>query len=175
MQKQRYLDYLENTLIDFQARYMTGTGKVHASEDFTDSYVIDMDDLRDSGEVRRQGMGFTADIHATAYGGIQHNRQAIKDFEQARAHGFGFIPPTASLHQGQRQAPYVQQGRVYTGLALADLLALKQAAKLKKFGETALCPACGTSFVKTNCGQIFCVKEHKALFDSQVRQATSIA
>jgi hypothetical protein len=172
MQKQRYLDYLENTLIDFQARYMTGTGKVHASEDFTDSSVIDMDDLRDSGEVRRQGMGFTADIHATAYGGIQHNRQAIKDFEQARAQGFGFIPPTASLHQGQRQAPYMQPStQPYTRLSALALLDAKQLAKSKAFGEVAHCPACNTPFTKTNVGQIFCSKDHKGLFNQMLRQS----
>jgi ABC-type polysaccharide/polyol phosphate export permease len=172
MQKQRYLDYLENTLIDFQARYMTGTGKVHASEDFTDSSVIDMDDLRDSGEVRRQGMGFTADIHATAYGGIQHNRQAIKDFEQARAQGFGFIPPSASLHQNQRQAPYMQPStQPYTRLSALALLDAKQLAKSKAFGEVAHCPACNTPFTKTNVGQIFCSKDHKGLFNQMLRQS----
>ena len=172
MQKQRYLDYLENTLIDFQARYMTGTGKVHASEDFTDSSVIDMDDLRDSGEVRRQGMGFTADIHATAYGGIQHNRQAIKDFEQARAQGFGFIPPTASLNPNQRQTPYMQPStEPYTRLSALALLDAKQLAKSKAFGEVAHCPACNTPFTKTNVGQIFCSKDHKGLFNQMLRQS----
>jgi hypothetical protein len=176
MQKQRYLDYLENTLIDFQARYMTGTGKVHASEDFTDSSVIDMDDLRDSGEVRRQGMGFTADIHATAYGGIQHNRQAIKDFEQARAQGFGFIPPTASLNPNQRQTPYMQPStQPYTRLSALALLDAKQLAKSKAFGELAHCPACGIAFTKTNVGQIFCTKEHKHLFNKMLKEATSQA
>ena len=172
MQKQRYLDYLENTLIDFQARYMTGTGKVHASEDFTDSSVIDMDDLRDSGEVRRQGMGFTADIHATAYGGIQHNRHTIRQFEQARAQGFGFIPPTASLNPNQRQAPYVQPStQPYTRLSALALLDAKQLAKSKAFGEVAHCPACNTPFTKTNVGQIFCSKEHKVLFNQMLRQS----
>ena len=172
MQKQRYLDYLENTLIDFQARYMTGTGKVHASEDFTDSSVIDMDDLRESGEVRRRGMGFTADIHPSmAYGGIQHNRHTIRQFEQARAQGFGFIPPAASLQQNQRHAPYRQQGQAYTGLSALALLDAKQLAKSKAFGEVAHCPACNMPFTKTNVGQIFCSKEHKSLFNQMLRQS----
>lgn len=173
MQKQRYLDYLDNTLIDFQARYMTGTGKVHASEDFTDSSVIDMDDLRESGEVRRRGMGFTADIHPSmAYGGIQHNRHAIREFEQTRAQGFGFIPPTASLKPTQRKTPYRQPNtQPYTGLSALALLDAKQLAKSKAFGEVAHCPACNIPFTKTNVGQIFCSKEHKQLFNQMLRQS----
>ena len=60
----------------------------------------------------------------------------------------------------------------YVGLSVAELMALKQTAKDKKFGEVAICPACGTHFQKTNCGQVFCIKEHKAIFDSMVRQAS---
>jgi hypothetical protein len=131
-----------------------------------------MDDLRESGEVRRRGMGFTADIHPSmAYGGIQHNRHTIRQFEQARAQGFGFIPPTATINKTQRQTPYVQQGQAYTGLSALALLDAKQLAKSKAFGEVAHCPACNTPFTKTNVGQIFCSKEHKSLFNQMLRQS----
>lgn len=52
MQKERYLEFLKNSLIERQADYMEGTA-VHASEDFTDSSILDMDKLREAGEVRR--------------------------------------------------------------------------------------------------------------------------
>ena len=178
MQKERYLEFLKNSLIERQADYMEGTGKVHASEDFTDSSILDMDKLRETGEVRRP-VGFTADFGRTATAhysplpNLQHNRHTMAAFEQSQKVPFGFAP-SASRSQQSASKPMPQpMGRaIYSGLPLAELLALKQAAKDKKFGEMAICPACGTHFQKTNCGQVFCVKEHKNLFDSLVRQAS---
>ena len=55
---------------------------------------------------------------------------------------------------------------------LQELQAKKALAKSKAYGDTAECPACGVSYVKTNCGQVFCQKDHKNLFDSMVRRAS---
>ncbi len=178
MQKERYLEFLKNSLIERQADYMEGTGKVHASEDFTDSSILDMDKLREAGEVRRP-VGFTADFGKTATAhysplpNMQHNRHTMAAFEQSQKVPFGFAP-SASRSQQSASKPILQpMGRAaYIGLSVAELMALKQTAKDKKFGEVAICPACGTHFQKTNCGQVFCIKEHKAIFDSMVRQAS---
>ena len=178
MQKERYLEFLKNSLIERQADYMEGTGKVHASEDFTDSSILDMDKLREAGEVRRP-VGFTADFGRTATAhysplpNMQHNRHTMAAFEQSQKIPFGFAP-SASRSQQSASKPIPQpMGRAaYVGLSVAELMALKQTAKDKKFGEVAICPACGTHFQKTNCGQVFCIKEHKAIFDSMVRQAS---
>ena len=178
MQKERYLEFLKNSLIERQADYMEGTGKVHASEDFTDSSILDMDKLREAGEVRRP-VGFTADFGRTATAhyspmpNMQHNRHTMAAFEQSQKIPFGFAP-SASRTPAITPKPIPQpMGRTaYVGLSVAELMALKQTAKDKKFGEVAICPACGTHFQKTNCGQVFCIKEHKAIFDSMVRQAS---
>ena len=67
-QKDRYLKGLEAQLINMQAQYLDGTGKVHDSADFTDGSILDMNDLRETGEVKQNGIGFTANIMpATAY------------------------------------------------------------------------------------------------------------
>ena len=178
MQKEKYLAFLKSELIERQADYMAGTGKVHASEDFTDSSILDMDNLRESGEVKRS-IGFHADFGRTATAhhapmpNLQHNRHTMAEFEQRQKIPFGFAP-SASRSPAITPKPMPQPiGKaIYSGLPLAELLARKQAAKDKKFGEMAICPACGTHFQKTNCGQVFCVKEHKNLFDSLVRQAS---
>ena len=177
-QKEKYLAYLENSLIDLQTHYVTGTGKVHALDDFTDTSILDMDKLREAGEVRRP-VGFTADFGKTATAhyspmpNMQHNRHTMAAFEQSQKVPFGFAP-SASRTPAITPKPMPQpMGRVaYVGLSVAELMALKQTAKDKKFGEVAICPACGTHFQKTNCGQVFCIKEHKAIFDSMVRQAS---
>ena len=182
-QKQTYLDYLEHSLIDQQADYMTGTGKVHALDDFTDTSILDMDKLRETGEVKNgvgftatiRPVGFTADVLGTgrANYSTQHNRHTMAAFEQSQKQPFGIIPPSASRSPQPTPKPAPQpMGKVlYSGLSKAELLALKQTAKDKKFGETAICPACGTHFIKTNCGQVFCQKDHKNWFDSLLRQA----
>ena len=177
-QKEKYLAYLENSLIDLQTHYVTGTGKVHALDDFTDTSILDMDKLREAGEVRRP-VGFTADFGRTATAhysplpNMQHNRHTMAAFEQSQKVPFGFAP-SASRTPAITPKPMPQpMGRAaYIGLSVAELMALKQTAKDKKFGEVAICPACGTHFQKTNCGQVFCIKEHKAIFDSMVRQAS---
>ncbi len=185
MQKERYLEFLKNSLIERQADYMEGTGKVHASEDFTDSSILDMDKLRETGEVKN-GVGFTATVRPVGFAAdvlgtgranysTQHNRHTMAAFEQSQKQPFGITPPPAATRSPQSTPKPVQQpmGRAaYVGLSVAELMALKQTAKDKKFGEVAICPACGTHFQKTNCGQVFCIKEHKAMFDSMVRQAS---
>ncbi len=184
MQKERYLAFLKESLIDQQADYMTGTGKVHALDDFTDTSILDMDKLRESGEVKNgvgftatiRPVGFTADVLGTgrANYSTQHNRHIMAAFEQSQKQPFGIIPPSASRSPQPTPKPAPQpMGKVlYSGLSKAELLALKQTAKDKKFGETAICPACGTHFIKTNCGQVFCQKDHKNWFDSLLRQAS---
>ncbi len=178
MQKNRYLEFLKNSLIDQQADYMTGTGKVHALDDFTDTSILDMDKLRESGEIKRNGIGFGADIRPVTAYSTQHSRQTMADFEAARAQSrpFGLIPPTASRSQQGAPKPVSQpMGKaIYTGLSVAELMNLKLVAKNKKFGEIATCPACGVQFKKTNCGQVFCIKDHKNVFDSLVRKAQNI-
>ena len=177
-QKEKYLAYLENSLIDLQTHYVTGTGKVHALDDFTDTSILDMDKLREAGEVRRP-VGFTADFGKTATAhysplpNMQHNRHTMAAFEQSQKVPFGFAP-SASRTPAITPKPMPQpMGRAaYIGLSVAELMVLKQTAKDTKFGEIAICPACGTHFQKTNCGQVFCIKEHKAIFDSMVRQAS---
>ena len=177
-QKEKYLAYLENSLIDLQTHYVTGTGKVHALDDFTDTSILDMDKLREAGEVRRP-VGFTADFGRTATAhyspmpNMQHNRHTMAAFEQSQKVPFGFAP-SASRTPAITPKPMPQpMGRAaYIGLSVAELMVLKQTAKDTKFGEIAICPACGTHFQKTNCGQVFCIKEHKAIFDSMVRQAS---
>ena len=64
-----------------------------------------------------------------------------------------------------------QSQNSFVNLSAIELINLKFVAKNKKFGEIATCPACGVQFKKTNCGQVFCIKEHKSVFDSMLRKA----
>ena len=175
-QKENFLTYLESGIIEKQADYLASTGKVHALDDFTDTSILDMDALREKGQVKNS-VGFTATIRpVTAYHAPTHNRQTMADFEQGQKIPFGMIPPVAARSQQivSKPVPQPMGKTAYMGLSAAELMGLKLAAKNKKFGEIATCPACGVQFKKTNCGQVFCIKDHKNVFDSMVRKAQNI-
>ena len=167
-QKDRYLKGLESQLIAMQAQYLDGTGKVHDSADFTDGSILDMNDLRESGEIKKNGVGFMADIKpVTAYQPVQPAYQS-HDVPRAQSTLFGF--GLASAHG--RQVPSVHAG--YSGLSALALLDKKALAKSKPYGAQAECPTCGTIFTKLNVGQIFCCKDHKHQFNQLLQQAGKV-
>jgi hypothetical protein len=175
-QKEKYLAYLENSLIDLQTHYVTGTGKVHALDDFTDSSILDMDKLREAGEVRRP-VGFTADFGKTATAhystlpNMQHNRHAMAAFEQSQKVPFGFAP-SASRSQQSASKPIPQpMGRAYAGLSALELLDKKALAKSKARGEVAECPCCDTRYTKHHAGQIFCKVQCKHDYNTMLEEA----
>jgi hypothetical protein len=57
-------------------------------------------------------------------------------------------------------------------LTRGELKERKALAKGKDAGEVAQCPACGVSYTKTNGAQIFCVVEHKHLFNTMLDVAS---
>lgn len=178
MQKERYLAFLKESLIDQQADYMTGTGKVHALDDFTDNSILSMDELRETGEVKTNGIGFKANIQpvsarTTSYS-TAHNRHTMAAFEQSQKVPFGFAPSASRSPQPAptpKPAPQ-PMGAAYTGLSALALLDKKQLAKSQPYGALVECPTCGARFHKTNVGQIFCCKEHKGLFNKLLQSAT---
>ena len=161
-QKNRYLKGLEAQLIAMQAQYLDGTGKVHDSADFTDGSILDMNDLRESGEIKKNGVGFMADIKpVTAYQPVQPAYQS-HDVPRAQSTLFGF--GLASAHG--RQVPSVHAG--YSGLSALALLDKKALAKSRARNQTAECPACGKQYVKHNSGQIFCRVQCKHDFNDKL-------
>ena len=171
-QKENFLTYLESGIIEKQADYLSSTGKVHALDDFTDTSILDMDTLREKGQVQN-GVGFTATIRpVTAYHAPTHNRQTMADFEAARAQSrpFGFAGAgSAYSQQSTKPKPAAQ---LYAGLSALALLDKKQLAKSQPYGAVVECPTCGTRFTKTNVGQIFCCKEHKGVFNKMLQEAS---
>lgn len=182
-QKEKYLTYLENTLIELQAKYMTGTGKVHDLKDFDDQSVLSMDKLREEGEVKRPAgfvaLGMNDDLPI-----LHHNHDAVNGFQRSNKVSFGFIPNRPSVSPVGAQASLNAMGTTSTGRAftmgkveyygrsVGELLDAKLQAKAKKHGEVAICPACGGEFTKTNVGQIFCTKEHKQIYDHLLNRAS---
>ena len=158
-QKDRYLKGLEAQLIAMQAQYLDGTGKVHDSEDFTDGTILDMNDLRETGEVKQNGIGFTANIMpATAYQPARPTYQ--QSYEPPRAQSFGIIPDLS------RRIPNAAMG--YSGLSALALLDKKALAKSRARNQTAECPACGKQYVKHHSGQIFCRVQCKYDFNDKL-------
>lgn len=158
-QKDRYLKGLEAQLIAMQAQYLDGTGKVHDSADFTDGSILDMNDLRETGEVKQNGIGFTANIMpATAYQPTRPTYQ--QSYEPPRAQSFGIIPDLS------RRIPNAATG--YSGLSALALLDAKALAKSRARNQTAVCPACGKQYVKHHSGQIFCRVQCKYDFNDKL-------
>ena len=158
-QKDRYLKGLEAQLIAMQSQYLDGTGKVHDSADFTDGSILDMNDLRETGEVRRNSIGFGADIQPiTAYQAARPTYQ--QSYEPPRAQTFGIIPDLS------RRIPNATAG--YSGLSALALLDKKALAKSRARNQTAECPACGKQYVKHNSGQIFCQPKCKQAFNDKL-------
>ncbi len=158
-QKNRCLQGLEAQLIAMQAQYLDGTGKVHDSEDFTDGTILDMNDLRETGEVKQNSIGFHANIMpTTAY---QQTRPTYQQsYEPPRAQSFGIIPDLS------RRIPNAAMG--YSGLSALALLDKKALAKSRARNQTAECPACGKQYVKHNSGQIFCQPKCKQAFNDKL-------
>ena len=175
-QKEKYLAYLESTLIELQARYMTGTGKVHDAKDFDDKSILSMDKLREEGEIKRPSGFVASGANLDDMPVIQHNNGAVDDFQRNNRVSFGFIPnrpkavpvgAQASLNAMGNQSvgrDFTMGSVEFYGSSLNELVNLKQQAKAKAYGETAVCPLCRGEFVKANAGQIFCTKEHKNQF-----------
>ena len=162
-QKNRYLKGLEAQLIAMQAQYLDGTGKVHDSEDFADGSILDMNDLRESGEIKKNGVGFMADIKpVTAYQPVQPAYHQAHDVPRAQSTLFGF--GLASAHG--RQVPSVHAG--YSGLSALALLDKKALAKSRARNQTAECPACGKQYIKHHSGQIFCRVQCKYDFNDKL-------
>ena len=158
-QKDRYLKGLEAQLIAMQAQYLDGTGKVHDSADFTDGSILDMNDLRETGEVKQNGIGFTANIMpATAYQPTRPTYQ--QSYEPPRAQSFGIIPDLS------RRIPNAATG--YSGLSALALLDAKALAKSRARNQTAVCPACGKQYIKHHSGQIFCRVQCKYDFNDKL-------
>ena len=181
MQKERYLEFLKNSLIERQADYMEGTGKVHASEDFTDSSILDMDKLRETGEVKNgvgftatvRPVGFTADVLGTgrANYSTQHNRHTMAAFEQSQRNPFGFEPSASRSPQPTPKHVPPPMGAAYTGLSALALLDKKALAKSKARGEVAECPCCDTRYTKHHAGQIFCKVQCKHDYNTMLEEA----
>ena len=162
-QKDRYLKGLEAQLIAMQAQYLDGTGKVHDSEDFADGSILDMNDLRESGEIKKNGVGFMADIKpVTAYQPVQPAYHQTHDVPRAQSTLFGF--GLASAYG--RQVPSVHAG--YSGLSALALLDKKALAKSRARNQTAECPACGKQYIKHHSGQIFCRVQCKYDFNDKL-------
>ena len=158
-QKDRYLKGLEAQLIAMQAQYLDGTGKVHDSADFTDGSILDMNDLRETGEVKQNGIGFTANIMpATAYQPTRPTYQ--QSYEPPRAQSFGIIPDLS------RRIPNAATG--YSGLSALALQDAKALANSRARNQTAVCPACGKQYIKHHSGQIFCRVQCKYDFNDKL-------
>ena len=66
---------------------------------------------------------------------------------------------------------YLTQGDGGSVLTKGVLKERKALAKGKDAGEVAQCPACGVGYTKANGAQIFCIVEHKHLFNTMLDAA----